>query len=140
MNNIEKWHAHIRGELAGGLDTLLAYDVVFLSPVVFTPQEGKAVTKLYLGAAGATFSEAEQPGDAKQLSESKFRYVKEVSEGNHSILEFETEIDGKYINGVDIITWNDEGQISEFKVMVRPLQAVNLLHAKMKAMLEKMAG
>ncbi len=52
--NLEKWHAHIRGEIEGGLDTLLADDVVFYSPVVFTPQEGKEITKLYLGAAGAT--------------------------------------------------------------------------------------
>jgi hypothetical protein len=58
--------------------------------------------------------------------------------GDHSILEFETIIDGTYVNGVDIMTWNDEGRISEFKVMIRPLQAVNLVHAKMKAMLEQM--
>jgi hypothetical protein len=138
LNNLEKWHAHIKGELPGGLDELLADDVVFLSPVVFTPQEGKEITKLYLGAAGATFGEGEK-SSGSGLSGSKFRYVKEVSEGSHTILEFETEIEGKYINGVDIITWNDEGRISEFKVMVRPLQAVNMLHARMKAMLEKMA-
>ncbi len=137
MNNLEKWHAHMKGELPGGLDELLADDVVFLSPVVFTPQKGKDVTKLYLGAAGATFSEGEKSSGNKP--ESKFRYVKEVSEGNHTILEFETEIEGKYVNGVDIITWNAQGRISEFKVMVRPLQAVNMLHTKMKAMLEKMA-
>ena len=140
MDNLEKWHAHIRGEYPGGLDELLADDCVFLSPVVFTPQEGKEITKLYLGAAGATFSEGGDDASPGALKESKFRYTKEVAQGNHTILEFETEIEGKYINGVDIITWNDDGKISEFKVMVRPLQAVNMLHAKMKAMLEKMAG
>ncbi len=137
--NLERWHAHLRGEIEGGLDELLADDVVFYSPVVFTPQEGKEITKLYLGAAGATFSEG---GDERELNteKSKFQYTKEVVCGNQMVLEFETELQGKYVNGVDIVTWNDEGKIIEFKVMVRPLQAVNMLHAQMKAMLEKMAG
>ena len=136
---LETWHAHLRGEVPGGLDELLDDDVVFYSPVVFTPQEGKAITKLYLMAAGSTFSE----GDASQApgqAESKFRYTKEVAAGNQLVLEFETELQGKYVNGVDIISWNDAGKIIEFKVMVRPLQAVNMLHAQMKAMLEKMQG
>ena len=137
--NLEKWHAHLRGELPGGLDDLLDDDVVFHSPVVFTPQEGKDITKLYLGAAGSTFSEGEADKAPGQEG-SKFRYIKEVASGNHMVLEFETELDGKYINGIDMMTWNDEGKITEFKVMIRPLQAVNLLHAKMKAMLEKMQG
>jgi hypothetical protein len=135
--NLEKWHAHIRGEFPGGLDELLADDVVFYSPVVFTPQEGKEITKLYLGAAGNTFSGGDKD-KAPGKSESTFRYTKEVLCGDHMVLEFESEIEGKYINGVDIITWNEEGRISEFKVMIRPLQAVNMLHAQMKAMLEKM--
>jgi hypothetical protein len=58
--------------------------------------------------------------------------------GNEIVLEFETEMQGKYINGVDIITFNDEGQIVELKVMIRPLQAVNMMHEQMKAMLESM--
>jgi hypothetical protein len=61
-----------------------------------------------------------------------------VLSGNHAVLEFESEVDGKYVNGVDIITCNDEGKIIEFKVMIRPLQAVNAMHQQMKAMLEKM--
>lgn len=138
---IKNWHAHIRGQFPGGLDELLAEDVVFYSPVVFTPQKGREITKLYLNAAGATFSEGEpkagKPG-IESLEKSKFRYVKEVLTGNHAILEFETETAGKYINGVDIITCNDAGKIIEFKVMIRPLQAVNLLHQQMAKMLEKM--
>ena len=135
--NLEKWHAHLRGELAGGLDELLDDDVVFYSPVVFTPQRGKELTKLYLSAAGNTFSEGDTektPGQAK----SNFRYNKEVVCGDHMVLEFESEIEGKHINGVDIITWNEQGKIIEFKVMIRPLQAVNMMHAQMQAMLEKM--
>ena len=133
--NVEKWHLHLKGELPGGLDELLDDDVEFLSPIVFTPQKGKTLTKLYLGAAGNTFSEgdkAKTPGSKK----SNFRYIKEVKSDNYAVLEFESEIEGKYINGVDIITWNDAGKITEFKVMIRPLQAVNLMHAQMKAMLE----
>jgi hypothetical protein len=135
----DRWHAHLKGELEGGLDELLADDVVFYSPIVFTALEGKDVAKLYLGAAGNTFSEGVKD-NAPGKGGSGFRYVKEVASGNHTIFEFETTIDDKYINGVDIMTWNDEQKITEFKVMIRPLQAVNVMHEKMKAMLEKMGS
>jgi len=133
---IEKWHAHVKGQLPGGLDELLDDDVVFLSPIVFTPQEGKEVTKLYLGAAGNTLGGKKKSDDGKPVA--KFRYTKEVLDGHHAVLEFESEIDGKYVNGIDMITCNDAGKITEFKVMIRPLQAVHAIHAQMKAMLEKM--
>lgn len=134
---IERWHGVVRGDMAA-LDDLLADDVTFLSPVVFTPQEGKDVTKLYLTAAFGTFGGDSKGGGSGSSSPSKFRYVKEVLSGNHAVLEFESEIEGKYVNGVDIITCNEIGQITEFKVMVRPLQAMNVLHAQMRAMLEKL--
>ena len=132
---IERWHEVISGNMAG-LDELLADDVVFYSPVVFTPQKGKAVTKLYLGAAGNTLG----GGDAisSDGSTGKFRYTKEILSGKQAMLEFETEVDGKYVNGVDIITCDDEGRIVEFKVMIRPLQAIQTLHAQMARMLEAM--
>ena len=136
---VENWHQQLRGKFPGGLDELLADDCVFYSPVVFTPQKGKEVTKLYLGAAASTFSEGQGDGESPS-KESKFRYVKETFAGNYAILEFETELGGKYVNGVDILTCNDEGKIVECKEMVRPLQAVNLLHEQMRAMLEKMKG
>ena len=72
------------------------------------------------------------------LEESSFKYTKEVLDGNQAVLEFETQIDGKYVNGVDIITFNDEGKIIEFKVMIRPLQAVNIIHEKMQDMLKQL--
>ncbi len=137
--NMKRWHAHMRGELPGGLDELLADDCVFFSPVVFTPQKGKDLTRMYLSAAGSTFGDGDtdqQPGQPG----SKFRYTKEILGEHHAVLEFESEIEGTYINGIDMISWNGAGQICEFKVMIRPLQAVNMLHAKMKAMLEKMQG
>jgi hypothetical protein len=136
---VENWHKHLKGELQGGLDALLADDVVFYSPVVFTPQKGKEITKLYLNAASNTFdlpSEGEVSSDGK--SSGAFRYTKEVMTGDTAVLQFETEMGGKFVNGVDIITCNAEGQISEFKVMLRPLQAVNTVHAQMGAMLAKM--
>ena len=136
---IEDWHAVIRGNLEGGLDALLADDVVFFSPIVFTPQKGKDITKLYLRAAGGTFGGSSGAGEESVGVGSKFHYTKEVLSGHQAVLEFETEVEGKHVNGVDIITCNDEGKIVEFKVMIRPLQAVNLLHQQMAAMLSKMS-
>jgi len=136
---IERWHAHLRGRLPGGLDELLDDDVVFYSPIVFTPQAGKTITKLYLEAAGQTLpgdASAAPSGDAK--SGGGFRYTKQVLAGDTAVLEFETTVEGKYVNGVDIIRCNDDGRIVEFRVMIRPLQAINLVHQQMAAMLERM--
>ena len=133
--NIKKWHDHIKGDFPGGFDELLADDVIFYSPIVFSPQKGKDLTTLYLMAAGNTFG-GDQSRDGT-LQESSFKYTKEVLDGNQAILEFETQIDGKYVNGVDIITFNSEGKISEFKVMIRPLQAVNIIHEKMQEILKQ---
>ena len=136
---IADWHKQIRGELPGGLDVLLSDDVVFYSPIVFSPQKGKELTKLYLTAASNTFTDKEAEAGGKPTEGSEpFRYSKEVLSGNCAILEFETRMGGKSVNGVDIITCNDEGKIIEFKVMIRPLQAVNLMHQRMAAMLEQM--
>lgn len=122
---IERWHQLVESGDMSQLEALLAEDCVFWSPVVHTPQKGKALTTLYLSGASQVFLE----GD--------FRYVREVLDGHDAVLEFETELDGVYINGVDMIRCNDAGKIVDFKVMLRPLKAVNLLHAKMKAMLEQ---
>ena len=127
---VEQWHRYLRGEHPGGLDELLADDVVFYSPIVFTPQRGKDVTTLYLRAAAQTL-----PGDEPR----SFRYTKQVLAGDTAVLEFETTMQGKYVNGVDIIRCNDAGRIVEFRVMIRPLQAVNLVHEQMRAMLESHA-
>ena len=137
---VAKWHLYMRGQLEGGLDCLLAEDCVFYSPIVFTPQVGKEITKLYLTAAGQTLP-GDKPSDESSDSskDGKFRYVKEVMSGNTAVLEFETTVEGKYANGVDIITCNADGLISEFKVMFRPLQAINAVHRQMGAMLEKMS-
>ncbi len=138
---VEDWHRYLRGELPGGLDALLDDDVVFYSPIVFTPQVGKALTTMYLSAAAVALP-GDTPADGRTGAEATpdggFRYTKKVLDGDSAVLEFETSIDGKYVNGVDIIRCNDEGRIVEFRVMVRPLQAVNAVHRQMAATLEAM--
>jgi hypothetical protein len=121
---IGRWHQLVKQRDVRELDALLAEGAVFLSPVVHTPQVGKAITKAYLAAAFQVFFNP------------SFRYVREVAGDRDAVLEFEVEIDGVKVNGVDMIKWNDEGRISEFKVMLRPLKAVNLIHQKMAAMLQ----
>lgn len=128
---LPKWHAQFGAKLKDGLADLIAEDAVFFSPIVFKGQEGKALVHMYLSAAGMTFA-----GDGELTD--RFRYVKEVASGNQAVLEFECEVDGVLINGVDIITVNDAGLITEFKVMIRPMRAIELMRAKMAAMLESM--
>ncbi len=141
---VEQWHRFLKGDLPGGLDELLDEDVVFYSPIVFTPQRGRAVTALYLQAAAVALPGDAAPGATTAGAEPTsgddraFRYTKKVLAGDTAVLEFETTIDGKYVNGVDIIRCNDAGRIVEFRVMIRPLQAVNAVHAQMGATLEAM--
>src|SRR5215470_3622318 len=115
------WHELVRRRSADGLEALLADEVVFHSPIVHTPQVGKVLTTMYLSAALLV------------IANDSFRYVREVVGARDAALEFQAEIDG-----IDLIRWNDAGRIVDFKVMVRPLKAVNLLHAQMRAILEAM--
>lgn len=128
IDTLKTWHRLMQDRDVNGLDDLLADDAVFHSPVVHTPQEGKAITKQYLAAAFHV------------LGNDQFEYLREIKEGNNAVLEFRTELDGIVINGIDMIQWDEEGRISDFKVMVRPLKAVNKLHEKMAAMLEARKG
>ena len=121
---IEAWHRLVRTQDPGGLNALLAEDAVFHSPVVHAPQCGRKLAVWYLSAAFRVFF---NPG---------FRYVREIVGPSDAVLEFETEIDGVLVNGVDMIRWNDSGQIVDFKVMLRPLKAINLIHQRMAAMLQ----
>lgn len=124
IHPIDAWHQLVADRNAQGIDDLLADDVVFYSPVVHTPQAGKPITTMYLAAALHVFGNE------------TFRYVREVVGERDAVLEFLVEIDGISVNGVDMIRWNDAGQITEFKVMLRPLKAVNLIHEKMAALLQ----
>ncbi|MFC3783565.1 hypothetical protein GGR90_001335 [Sphingopyxis italica] len=123
------WHTYMAG---GGdpraLRDLLAEDAVFHSPVVHTPQEGADKVFTYLHAASHVLG-----GD-------DFRYLREIVDGDQAVLEFQSSLDGIQINGVDIIRWNDEGKIQDFKVMVRPLKAINKVWEKMAAMLTAQAS
>jgi hypothetical protein len=120
---IERWREIAKSREAAGLEKLLADDVVFVSPVVHTPQRGKAITLKYLRAAILVLG-----GDG-------FHYVGEWFGESSAVLEFVTTIDGLEINGVDIIGWDSEGRIDRFKVMVRPLKAIDALHRAMGARL-----
>jgi len=128
MKVIDTWHAIVAAKDASGLEALLAEDVVFHSPVVHTPQRGRAITKMYLTAALAVFGNP------------SFRYVREVVGENMAVLEFVTDIGDTHVNGVDMIAWNDAGQVTDFKVMIRPLRAIQLIHQLMAAQLPSRTG
>jgi hypothetical protein len=124
MNAVEEWHRIVRERDVEALDALLADEVVFHSPVVHTPQRGRPITTMYLAAAVTVFGNA------------SFRYVRELVGAHEAVLEFVVDIDGIEVNGVDMIRWDDDGRIVDFKVMLRPLKAINLIHQKMGALLQ----
>ena len=123
VHPVALWHELAASKNGEGLDALLADEAVFISPVVHTPQQGRAIAKAYLSAAFQVFGNP------------SFRYVREIVGPQDAMLEFETEIDGIRVNGVDILKWNEAGKVIEFKVMLRPLKAVNLIHEQMGRML-----
>jgi SnoaL-like domain len=122
---LARWHSIVATRDARDLDALLSDDVVFHSPVVHTPQRGKAITAKYLVAALQVFGNE------------SFRYIREIAGAHDAVLEFQVEIDGLSVNGVDLIRWDDAGRVVDFKVMLRPLKAVNLIHQKMAALLAR---
>ncbi|MDJ0921751.1 MAG: nuclear transport factor 2 family protein [Henriciella sp.] len=125
--NLQRWFDWMTGSHDdGALRDMLHEDVVFRSPVVHTPQEGKAITFAYLSAAGQT------------LGSDAFKYTRVFDCGDRAVLEFETVMDGIQVNGVDMIEWDADGKITDFKVMVRPLKAIQVVHAQMGQMLERM--
>jgi hypothetical protein len=123
---VSRWHEIVRTGDEARLDAILAEDAVFHSPVVHAPQQGKALTKMYLMAAFQVFLNG------------TFIYVREIVDKRDAALEFEATVDGVHINGIDLIRWNDEGKIVDFKVMIRPRKAIQLLQERMAAMLETM--
>jgi len=124
---LKKWHQFVETKDHKILDELLAENVIFYSPVVWTPQVGKPITKLYLLAALEVLGE----------NHSDFNYTKEIVNKDHLILEFDTLIDEIRVNGVDMIELNAEGKITSFKVMIRPLKAINKVHEKMGELLQR---
>jgi len=123
-HTIAKWHQVVETQDLEALDALLDEQAIFVSPIVHTPQRGRRIVAAYLAAAFQVFFNP------------SFRYVREIIGSNDAMLEFETEIDGIVVNGVDIVRRNDAGRIVEFKVMVRPLKAINVVHERMAATLQ----
>lgn len=126
---LKKWHEVIDGgSQPDALSAIMQEDAVFHSPVVHTPQKGRPIVVAYLSAAGAT------------LGNDSFQYLREIVDGKNAVLEFQTEMEGIQVNGIDMITFDDEGLITDFKVMVRPLKAVNKVWEMMAAQLERAKG
>ena len=124
ITGLKRWHAVIEnGSQAEELAAIIREDAVFHSPVVHTPQKGGDLVVAYLSAAGQT------------LGNDSFTYVRELVDGQNAMLEFETQMDGVHVNGVDIIRFDGDGLIADFKVMVRPLKAVNKVWEQMAAAL-----
>lgn len=129
QQGLARWHSVLEnGSKPEELAAIIREDAVFHSPVVHTPQQGRAIMVAYLSAAGQT------------LGNDSFTYVRELVDGDNAMLEFTTEMDGIHVNGVDLIRFDEEGMIKDFKVMVRPLKAVNKVWEQMAAMLERMKG
>ncbi len=131
------WHAFLAGDPAAQLEDLLHPEVVFWSPVLFKPQHGRDLTSMYLNAAYQVFpgDRPEESTESEEIPGGSFRYTKKVLDGNHAVLEFETRLDGIHVNGVDIITCDDEGLIIEFRVMLRPFRAIEVARDRMIAAL-----
>ena len=127
MEALDRWHEVVRTRNPAMLNQILAEDAVFHSPLVFRPQQGRDLVALYL------------TGAMHVIATPDFRYVREVVDGRDAVLEFETVVDGVQVNGVDMITWNDQGLITDFKVMLRPLKAITTVHQKMAALLETLS-
>ena len=123
---LERWHEVVRTRNPALLNQVLAEDAAFHSPVLFRPQQGRDLVALYL------------TGAMHVIANPAFRYVRQLVDGNDAVLEFETEIDGVHVNGVDMITWDDRGLISDFKVMIRPLKAINVVQQRMAELLEQL--
>ncbi len=124
QNPILKWHDVVSLRDYNMLTEIVDDNCIFYSPVVFTPQRGKDITLKYLMAASEVFNA------------SNFKYHKEIISNQHASLEFTLTLEDTEINGIDLITWNDDGLITEFKVFIRPLQGVNIIHKMMGNMLE----
>lgn len=126
MNTLQAWHQLLEDRDPTRLMQILAADAVMISPVVHTHQRGRKITAMYLTAAMHVFANE------------SFRYVRQLEDEHGAVLEFETEVDGVFVNGVDMIKWNNRGEITEFKVMVRPLQGMQVIHRKMGELLEQL--
>jgi hypothetical protein len=115
---LRAWHEVVTSKDPALLDALLADDAVFRSPAVFKPQEGKALTTAYLTAAMAVIGPT-------------LSYVAEWFDDTSAVLEFEADLGGTYVHGVDMLRWNSENQLTAFTVMIRPMRGLQELMPRM---------
>ncbi|MDE0928354.1 MAG: nuclear transport factor 2 family protein [Acidimicrobiales bacterium] len=134
---VTDWHQYLSEKGATSLEDLLHPDVVFWSPVLFKPQEGRVLTMMYLEAAAMVFPGGAQPEASEESSVAKtsFHYTKKILDGHHAVLEFETQMGELQVNGIDMITCDDQSLITEFKVMIRPFKAIEVVRDRMMAAL-----
>ncbi len=126
MDALLRWHEVVQTRNPALLNVLLAEDAVFHSPILFRPQQGRDLVALYL------------TGAMHVIANPSFRYVREIADERNAVLEFETEIDAVHVNGVDLITWDEHGLITDFKVMLRPLKAINVVQQRMAELLQRL--
>ena len=111
---VAAWHAIAASRDPSGLQQLLSDEVVFRSPAVHTPKEGRLKTTAYLTAAIAVLGPT-------------LLYWREWYGENSAVLEFQAELDGLNVHGIDMFAWNGDGRLVEFTVMVRPLKGLQHL-------------
>ena len=121
---VEAWHAVAESRDPALLEGLLADGVVFRSPAVHTPQEGKALTTAYLAAAMVVLGPT-------------LEYVREWYAEDSAVLEFRAELDGLAVHGIDMLSWGPDGRLTDFTVMVRPFKALQKLIELMAAELTR---
>ena len=119
---LDLWHRIVETREPVLLDDLLDETCVFRSPAVHTPQEGKAITTAYLGAALVVLGPT-------------LTYRHEWWDERSAVLEFEADLDGISLHGVDMLRWGDDGRLTEFTVMVRPFKGLTTLMEQMAAQL-----
>jgi SnoaL-like domain len=119
---VAAWHAIAQARDPAGLADLLADDVVFRSPAVHGDQQGKELTTAYLSAAVVVLGPT-------------LTYRRQWYAESNAVLEFEAELDGLKLHGIDMLQWNDAGKLIEFTVMVRPIRGLEKLIEKMAAQL-----
>jgi SnoaL-like protein len=124
---LRRWHEVAETRDPALLDGLLADGCVFRSPAVHTPQEGKAITTAYLSAALVVLGPT-------------LTYRHEWWDDGSAVLEFEAELGGYAVHGIDMLRWGSDGRLTEFTVMVRPFKGLTTLMEQMAAELAAQPG
>jgi hypothetical protein len=124
---LDRWHRVVETSDPKLLDDLLDERCVFRSPAVHTPQEGRILTTAYLSAALVVLGPT-------------LTYRHEWWDEESAVLEFEAELDGYAVHGIDMLRWGADGRLTEFTVMVRPFKGLTALMEQMAAELTSQAG